>query len=489
MENDFLPHQDEKLISGLKENLDKIKEISGNSSDLLINEITVSGIKCTLLCCEGMLSTATITELILNPLTKINIKNVSSDALMQHINNYMLLSTDRVKVTEYATLFRTVNSGFAVLIADGCGYGWAFGVQGYDKRSISEPSGEQNILGSHEGFVEVVRTNMSLIRRRMKSPAMKFELFVMGSRSQTDLCLCYMQDRVPSGLLEEIKKNLSQIELETILSTGYVKPFLESRKLRIFSSVGVTERPDVLCSKLLEGRVALLVDGTPFALVIPKLFIDGFQTMDDYNYKPYYACFLRWLKYLSFITALFLPALYIAVAIHHPHLLNPTLLDILEKSEENAPFSIMAETVGVLLVYEIIREAGLRLPEVVGGAVSIVGGLVIGTSAVDSGLISTPLLITSAIAVVSGFLTPDYSQQITVLRLILVIAGGIWGLYGISLVTIIILFNVCATEDYGFPTAAPVTPFTFKAMRDVLTRVGFRRMQNGDFTIDKLNRR
>ena len=187
------------------------------------------------------------------------------------------------------------------------------------------------------------------------------------------MCICYMSDRVPQKLIKRIMDSLDNIQLESVFSTGYVQPFLEQKGRRIFSSVGTTERPDVLCSKLIEGRVAILIDGTPFALIIPKLVSDNFQTVDDYNCKPYFAVFIRWLKYAAFFIAILLPSLYAAIAMHHPELLNSTLLLILSESEANAPFSIVTELVGVLLMYEIIKEAGLRLPKAVGGAVSIVG--------------------------------------------------------------------------------------------------------------------
>ena len=421
------------IIPDLSENIKKIKEISGESSDVLINEVEISGLKACLFCCEGLVSTATITELILHPLMKIDLPDKSAEALLNHINGKMLLSIDRPTAYNYEDFFRLLNSGFALLAADGADYVLAFGVQGYESRGIDEPSGENNLTGSHEGFVEVIRTNMSLIRRKIKSPVLVQKLFVLGDKSQTDLCICYMSDRVPKKLIKRIMDSLNKTELESILSTGYIQPFIESGKHRIFSSVGMTERPDVLCSKLIEGRVAILVDGNPYALIIPKLVSDNFQTVDDYNFKPYFGTFIRWLKYGAFFLSVLLPAFYVAVAMHHPELLNSTLLVLLSQSEENAPFSIVAETIGVLIMYEIIKEAGLRLPKAVGGAVSIVAGIIIGDSAVQSGLISTPLLTVAALSVVSGFVIPELTQSITILRIVFVICGGIWGLYGISL--------------------------------------------------------
>ncbi len=472
------------IPSDLEENIANIRHISQNSSDVLVNRIIIGGIPCALLSCEGMVGMSFIAQLIIEPLTEIP-PMPDSDALFSHIQTRLMLSVDRPVARNYGDLFRTLNSGFAVLIAEGQTKAFAFGAQGYDRRSVGEPSGEANVLGARDGFVEVIRPNMSLLRRRMKSPFLKLELSNIGTISQTDICLCWLHDRVPESLIREIRSRLHSTELETILSTGYLQPFLENRKGNFFDTVSLTERPDVLCAKMLEGRVGILIDGCPFAMVVPKLFVESFQALDDYNFRPYYATLIRWLKYAAFLIAMLLPALYIAISQHHPELLNSTFLMILSKAEANAPLSLTAEAFGVLLMYEIIREAGLRLPKAVGGAVSIVAGLIIGDSAVSSGLISTPMLTMAAIAVVAGFVIPDLNQPVTILRLAFILCGGLWGLYGIALLGAAVLCNLCASESFGFPLTAPISPMHKKGMRDVAARVGFRKLQKGHFTVEE----
>lgn len=474
----------ETINPDLRQNIERIKEISDGSSDVMINEFILSGIPAALLVCEGMFSTSTITELILDPITHVQLSSVTPQKLIDHLNNRLLLSLDRSSAKNYRDMFRFLNSGFAVLILHGASEALVYGVQGYDKRSVSEPSGESNVMGAGDGFAETVRMNMSLVRRRMKTPFLKMELFPIGDKSQTDICLCYMYDRVPEKLVSEIKNRIQNTELESILSTGYLQPFLENRRGCLFDTVSTTQRPDVLTAKLLEGRVGILIDGTPFALVVPKFMCESFQTMDDYCFRPYYATFIRFVKYIAFLITLILPALYVAVSLHHPELLNRTLLLILADAEKNAPLSITAEAIGVLLVYEIIREAGLRLPKAVGGSVSIVAGLIIGDAAVSSGLISTPLLTITAIAVISGFVIPDLNQPVTLLRIGFILAGGFLGLFGIGLLGSAVLFNACAGESFGYPMTAPVAPFRKQGMRDVLTRVNFRKMQSGNFTVE-----
>ena len=480
--NDFA---NESLSPDMEQNISRIREISDNGSDVMVNKFLLSGVPAALLTCEGMVSTSMITELILEPITKVQLVAADAEKVIFHVQNRLLLSLDRSEAKNYRDLFRFLNSGFAVLLINGASKALVYGVQGYEKRSVSEPSGESNIMGSREGFIEVVRMNMSLVRRRMKTPFLKMELMPIGDKSQTDICLCYMYDRVPESLINDIKKRLQSAELESVLSTGYLQPFLENRRGCLFDTSGTTQRPDVFCGKLLEGRVGILIDGVPYAVTVPKLFCESFQTMDDYCFRPFYTTCIRWIKYLAFLITLLLPALYVAVALHHPELLNRTLLLILAEAEEKAPVSLTAEAIGVLLVYEIIREAGLRLPKAVGGSVSIVAGLIIGDAAVSSGLISTPMLTVTAIAVISGFALPDLNQPLTLLRLGFILAGGILGLFGIGLLGAAVIFNICAGESFGTPFSAPISPLRPKAMRDVLTRVSFRKMQRGQFTVEE----
>lgn len=485
---DDLNFEQVKIPADLKENLKNIKRIMNSSSDLLVNEIIISGHPSALICCEGMVSTSAMSELIFHPLMYMKLpENSRPQAVFDMIETKLLLSSERKFISTYGELMQFMMSGFAIIVTDGAAGAIALGAQGFERRGVSEPSMETNLKGSHEGFVETIRVNISLIRRKIKSPTMRFEMFQLGSRSRTDVCLAYLTDRVPNNMIKEIKAKLNKIKLETILSGGYVEPFLEGKHSVLFHNIGSTERPDVLCGKLLEGRAALIIDGTPFALIIPYLFIENFQTMDDYNSKPYYATFLRWIKYLAFGITILLPGAYVAIATFHPELFHDVLLLNLAGAEKSAPMPLMAEALIMLLLYEILREAGIRLPKAVGGAVSLVGGLIIGDAAVNTGLISTPLLLAVAMAVTASFVIPALNQSATILRFAFVLAGGTGGLFGVAVLLLAMLFNINSMEDFGIPAAAPVSPFTFKAMRDVIIRLGFRKMQNGDVTIEKLN--
>lgn len=479
-----MDYKNKPIMADLKENIRYIKKITDNSTDILVNEIVVGGIECAILFCDGMMSSRAASEMVFQPITSLP-KQTSAQGLFDYIQAHLVLSGDRATAEKYSDLMRFIYSGFAVFLADGQKIALAFGVQGYSARGVDEPSGEGNILGSHEGFCETIRTNMSLIRRRLKTPELAMKMMTKGSSSKTDICLCYMKDRVPPRLLQRIQKSLDEIQLESILSTGYIRPFVEKKGFELFSSTGLSERPDVICSKLIEGRVVILVDGVPYGLIIPRLLCESFHTIDDYAHKPYYAVFLRWIRYGAFMLSFLLPAVYTAIVLYHPELLNSTLLMLLVEEEKNAPLSLIVESFIILIMYEVIREAGVRLPKPVGGAVSIISGLIIGDAAVKSGLVSTPLLTITALAVLGGLVVPDLNPQITVLRFAFLASGGILGFFGISILACAVLANICGTEDYGFPFTAPISPFSAKGMGDTLFRLGFRKMQNRNFTVEE----
>ncbi len=477
------------IEKSIEKNLENIKSIMNGSSDLLLNPFLVGDVRCNLICLEGMISTQVITNLILHPLTELasSKENLTSDEIFFEVDKKILLGIDRAILKNYGEVILRLMSGFALLTIDGADKIFCIGVQGYVTRGITDPSSEGNIYGAHEGFIEVIRSNMSLLRRRIKSPLLKFELFQISNRSNVDIVLAYMTDRVPKKTIDNIRKTLKNIDLETILTSGYIEPYLNKTKNSFFSTVSRTERPDVLCSKILEGRVGVLIDGTPFALVIPSLFVENFQTLDDYTFQPFYASVLRIIRYIAFFIAIFMPAFYVSVVRFHPDLFNHTLILNLVGAEELAPLPITIEALIVLVFYEIIREAGVRLPRSVGGAVSIVGGLIIGDAAVNAGLISNPLLLSCAIAVTASFVIPNLYQQIMVLRIISVIVSGALGLFGLSLVAIITLVNICSLENQGAPTMSPISPFTISSMKDVFVNFGIKNLGGRNSTVEKLN--
>ncbi len=472
----------------LDRNLKNIDIITGNSSDVITKTAMVGKNRIAVLTCEGMASTETLSELIYQKLNNVgNEDGIPPDELIDKLFEVYLTAAEQIEIKNIGSLVLKLQSGFAIILAEGSARCIAIGVQGYNSRGIDEPSAELNVRGSREGFIEVIRTNMSMIRRRIKSPTLVFEMSTLGDRSNTDICVCYISDKVSPKLLENVKKRLKSIKLNAILESGYIQPFFEGKGGWFFSECGTCERPDTFAAKLYEGRIGILVDGTPFALVVPHLFIESFQTLDDYTQKPFYAFFIRLVRMSAYFITLFLPGAYVAVASFHPEMLPSSLILNLAASEQTAPFSLMVECLFIHFMYELLREAGIRLPRPIGHAIGVVGGLVIGDITVSAGLVGAPMVLVVALSGLCSFVVPTMYEKIVILRFIYIIAGGIFGLFGLIIAAGAVTIKMCSLSTYGIPYMAPISPFSPRASRDMFVRSGWRRMENGDLTVQELN--
>lgn len=465
-----------RLNRDLMENMVKVRALSQNSTDLLERQIEVSGVPVAILMCEGMVNLQLFTQILVRPLTELSLENADGEAVARWVSRETVLSGDQKEFFTYDELFSFLMAGFVVLLIDGVDRGIACGMQGYSFRSVSEPSTEMNITGSREGFVEPIRVNQTMIRRRLRSPSLKFEMYPIGEKSRTDICLVYLTDTADPRMVEEVKRRLGKLSSDILLSQGYLRPYLEGQPLSPFSSVGTTERPDTLCAKINEGRIGILVDGTPFALVVPYLFEEHFQSMDDYSYRPYYGSFIRLLKYFAFLLSIFLPGGYVAITSFSPEMLPDTLLFNIAASEQQTPFSMMTEALVIHLIYEIMREAGLRLPRPVGHAVSIIGALVIGDAAVKAGIIGSSMVMVVALTALSSFVVPSLYEPAAILKFVFILVGGTWGLFGISVGFVLLLTNLCSLESLGVPVMAPLSPCAPADLRDGLWRTGWKKL-------------
>lgn len=466
------------LTSNLEENLKIIQAACASTSDVNIRQVKLAGVKTAMLTCSGMVNQQQLSEMLLDPLMeKLQDQEILSDELYSYLEARSLSTTELIETTEFSECFRLLFSGFVVFLLEDQNRALACGFAGYPYRSINSPENEVDELCAKEGFVEAIRINQTMIRRRIKSPDLQMEIMQLGEISKTDVVLVYLKSAVSKEMLKQIKKDVKKMKMPILLSSGYLKPFVSGWPRSLVSPVGLTERPDCLCGKISEGRCGILVDGVPFALIVPFLFSEHFQSMDDYARAPYYAFMMRTIKYLSFLIGILLPGLYVAVGTFHPQLFPPTLVFNIAAAQESTPFSLMTETIIMHLIYEIMREAGLRLPRSVGHAVSIVGSVVISSAAVSSGLIGGPMIMIVTLTAISGFVVPSLHEPMSLLRFLMIIIGGMQGLYGIILVSAVFGVSVCATTAYGMPYTAPVIPFTASAMRDTFTRIGYPKMQ------------
>lgn len=475
------------LSTEIRVNVTNLKTLMDDSSDLLLKYAKVGGQEICIVCCEGMTSSEKIANMIFLPLNNIgNEKIIEPNELFKILKDELLVAVEQNQVQTYTDFMSLIMSGYVVILIEGVKYGFAIGVQGYNVRSVEQSTTHLNLRSSREGFNEVIRTNMSMLRRRIKSPTLVFKMLKVGQRSNTDVCVCYLSDKASAELVKSVIKRIENIDINMVLESGYIQPFLQSKHNKIFSEIGSTERPDIIAGKLSEGRVAVLVDGTPFALYLPYLFIENFQTMDDYTGLPVYITIVRFLKYFAFTLTVLLPGLYLALADFHPELFPNSLLFNLLVSEQSTPFPLLIECVIIHMLYEIMYEAGLRLPTYVGHVVSIVGGLVIGQIVVSAGLVGAPIVLIVAISSITGFVVPDITDAIVVLRFAFIFAGGFWGLYGIILLGMIVMIKVFSMSNHGVPYTAPISPFTGKALRDFIVRSGWRKLAKDDIKLQEL---
>lgn len=472
--------------SSLFENVEKFKRDFDESADLSIRYLDINGISSALITIAGMINKDTFTHTVVNPIIHTKIIGKTPMEKYEYIRDNIIAATDQTQISNFEDAFKMIMSGFALFAMDGCDCMLALGVQGFPFRAISEPSSELMQRGSREGFVESININTTLIRRRLKSTDLKFEQMELGSTSKTAIYLCYMKSKVSKEILDKIRCKLSKIDLDMVMESGYVIPYLEDGGFSLFSGVGMTERPDTVCGKISEGRVAVLIDGTPNALIVPYLFVEYFQHLDDYSMHTYFATFTRWLKYLAFFMSTLLPGLYVGISTFNPEILPGPILNKIALAVGTTPFSLMLETVFIHLIYEIMREAGLRIPRPLGHAVSIVGALVIGETAVSSGLIGAPTLMVVALTAISSYVIPNLYEPISILKFVFIIAVGLLGIWGIMIVFTAVLVNLCSKNSYGIPFTSPIAPFNILAMRDVLLRCGWKFLSRKSIKIQNL---
>lgn len=477
--------QTQKFCKNCEKNIAAFKLLLHESDDLKITRFQMGGVDCAILSIENMVSSMQLTEQVFMPIIDFEQNGaLTGDEIMRFASEKAPMSTDNIVVYDINEAALKMFSGFVLLIADGVAHGCAIGIQGYEKRAITSPLSENDLLGSQEAFTETIRINMSLIRRRLKSPDLRFEMMSAGDLSKTDICLVYMHGKAEKKMIRQIKKRLGQTGLETILGAGFVKPFLEeSDGINLFSETGFTERPDVLALNLIKGHIGILIDGSPFCLLYPFMFTQAFETMDDYSTKTYYAVFIKIIRWMAFFLSVVFPGAYLAAVNYHPELLNLNLLLNLSAGEKTTIVTLFSELVVIMFLLEIMREASVRLPRAIGTAMSIAGGLIVGDTAVKSGIISSPLLIIVGITITASFVLPQLTEQITVLRLMFIFAGGFAGFFGISVCAVMALANVCSQSLSGVSFTSPLSPLRKKQIMNIIGRKNHLQMAHDKTTM------
>ncbi|XTP54157.1 spore germination protein [Niallia sp. Krafla_26] len=465
------------LSSDLEENLVYIKETLGNSSDLVLREFHI-GIKqehhLAVIYTDGLVDSTFIQDFILEALM-IDSKEIHAEnaPIIRTLKARILPMADLKEVTNYQDIFSHIMSGNTVLILDGFQIGFALGSKGGAQRSVQEPTSQTVVRGPKDGFTEGLRTNTALIRRRIKDTSLRVDSMKIGRRTQTDLAIMYIDGVVNNETVTEVKERLERIDIDGILESGQIEELIQDARFSPFPTIMHTERPDVVAGALLEGRVAIVIDGTPFVLLAPSLFIHFFQASEDYYQKSDISTFLRILRYLAFFLALLTPSAFIAVTTFHQEMLPSQLLISLAAQREGVPLPAIVEAIMMEITFEILREAGIRMPRAVGPAISIVGALVIGQAAVEAGIVSASMVIVVALTAISSFVSPAFNISITarLLRFPLMFLAASFGLFGILLGLIVMVLHLSSLRSFGVPYLAPNSPFILEDQKDNFVRL------------------
>ena len=370
------------------------------------------------------------------------------------------------------TVSEAVLNGSIVIVIEGLFEAIAIKMSNTEKRALAEPSTQTVIRGPKDSFIEAISTNITLIRRRIKSSNLTFEKFTIGKDTQTFVYIGYMDGIVNQTVLKELKDRLNDIQVSAIFDSGNIEELITDKTFTFFPLALNTERPDSAAANIMDGKIVILVDGSPFALIVPAVFVNFFEISEDFYQPLYLGSFLRFIRYLSFMIALITPSVYVGVLTYHQELLPTSLLLSIIAQREGVPFPAVVEVLLMEITFEILREAGIRMPKAVGQMVSIVGALVIGQAAAEAGIISNIMIIIMAITAIANFVSPVYSfsSASRLIRFMLIISAACLGLYGVFLMLILMVAHLCSLRSFGIPYLSPLAPFILEDQKDVFIR-------------------
>lgn len=465
--------QNVELSTDLAVNEKMLKETFQACSDIVFRPIS-SNPKVLLIYTDGLIDTKTLDRVVLTQILYDGTsRGLNGDSISGQIIQEQLVAISQIQtVSTVGAVSDGILKANIVLLVDGENKALIADLKGFEKRSVEEPEAEVSIRGPRDGFTETLRINTSLIRRRIRSPKLKMESITVGKVSQTDIVLVYIDGIVSNTILDEVRKRIDRIQIDGVLESGFIEEFIEDTPWSPFPQIQNTERPDIVSASLLEGKVAIIVDNTPFALIVPMTFWTGLQAVEDYYERSIYTTFVRFVRYSLLNIALLLPSLYVALSTYHQQLIPTNLLLSIANSREGVPFPTFVETLFMEFMFEGLREAGIRMPKAVGSAVSIVGALVIGQAAVQAGIVSAPVVIVVATTGIASFAIPRYNfgAAYRLLRFPMLILAGILGLYGIISGLLIMIIHLLGLRSFGVPYMSPVAPQIPQNLKDVFIR-------------------
>ena len=482
-------YENTRLSGQLDVDVELFKSIFNRDAVLRTREVFIGGEKrCYLVFMDGMVNSYQLGETVVEALVEASLPQ-GSKIDCDYIAKNILFANEVAKTQKLSDMLRAILYGDTLLIVAESKTAITINTKGWRTRGITEPESERVLQGPREGFDEAAMFNLAMIRRKLLTPDLCIELMRIGRRSDTPVFICYLGSLADKNTVRELKSRLSKIDIDGILDSNYITENIRDCRRSTLRTIGATERPDVVAARLLEGRIALVVDGTPVVLTLPFLFSENFQSDEDYYINFWAATFARLLRWVSFFIAVSVPGVFLALVTHHFALLPTHFALSVSGLRAGIPIGSFAECIALIFAFEVLKEAGLRMPQNLGHALSIVGGLVVGQAAVDAGIISAPMLIAVSFSAISGLMTPRLATTISYLRLIIVIACAVFGFYGYLIIAAMFalkVFNMKSFDvDYTISFANPDLPH----LKDSFMRAPWNMMKTRpDFNKNKIRR-
>lgn len=478
--------EDSPIDKDLSCNEIRLKKTLGEGADIVYRSLVIpsfSNVKALLVFIDGLVNTNEIDDTILAPLISFSQlpdqkELINNEGLLNGLIDAGVFASSVKATNKWNDACDSLVSGDSVLFVDGMENAFIFATRGFESRSVTEPATEVEVRGPRDGFIESLRTNTTLIRRRIRDYGLRFDMMRIGYRTKTDIAVAYIDSLVDKRVLGELMSRLQKINVDSILESGYIEEFIEDSPLSPFPQVEHTERPDKASAAILSGRIVIIVDNTPFVLIVPTSFWSLFQGSGDYYERFYIGTSIRLIRILAMILSITSSSVYVLLSSFNQEMLPTPLALKMAAGREGIPFPAVLEVLIMELMFEVLREAGIRIPKPIGQAVSIVGALVIGDAAVNAGLVSPTAVIVVAITGISSFVMPAYNLAISfrLLRFPLVIFTGMFGMLGFLGGTIAITLHLLSLRSFGAPFLAPVMPFRIDENKDVAVRAPWWKM-------------
>lgn len=458
----------------LNENQKMLREILGDSADIVFSDFvmtlknggTVSALLCAI---DGLVNEDAKRNSVLKPLIEKPLEQKPDNDLTVIKHKIPTKQNKVVETIEKAV--KAVLKAHVLLIIDGFAKGIIISIEGFEIRAIDEPETEKTVRGAREGFIESTGVNTSLLRRRITHPSLRFETLEVGKFSQTNVTLTYIKGITDPDLVERARTRIKEIDVDSVNNNGEIEQMIEDHPFSIFPTIGNTERADKASALLMDGRILIFIDGDPVALFAPNLFLENFINIEDYSSRPYYATFIRLIRYFSFLFSITLPALYVSALNFNKSLIPSDALVPLIQARETVPFPLVMEIVMLILMFEVVREAGIRLPQQIGTAISIVGPLILGDVAVSAGLVGAPTVVIVSLSYMAAFVITPIADVTGIMRLVLLAASSLFGSYGLCIALLGLLTHMVSLTSLGAPYMAPFAPIHFRDWKDALVRL------------------